>query len=263
MTTKEMIDWEARIAVATAWEERVTSGEVKMHLNGHKGHTKELALSVKHRMILDGAALPYTKESSYAFSCCECDKRPSIVFEEDKITFEDNHVDETYFTIDLEVPSGKLLYADYLNVPIETGDFNVNSTNGIRLCSEAHAKQGMMHFFVSNSCPAVAKVGNQIEIGSLFDYDDKDCDESTNVGSICTDLWWVSFMDYDHYLAKHRESGASPIEIQNQLKGIDVLEVTPGTYRCTSFYHIDGDQRSYEEDEPFKKQVYCRMELIK
>ncbi len=81
---------------------------------------------------------------------------------------------------------------------------------------------------------------------------DDDC--GMRVGSICTDLWWASFVDPNTVI--NRDCTAQP-EVEQMRKGGGSIQVPPGTYRCTSYYHLGN--LDYGSDE---KQIYCKLEKI-
>lgn len=195
-----------------------------------------------------GLEFPLVMGSSYSFECGKCGKLPMVTVHEDRIEFEDNHIEPKAFSVDIDFPSGEILFDDVYPDCFDVGDFDVNVTLGIQECSEYVAKQGMMHFFVGNSCPALWKEGDTIYVGRLPEdqWDDAD-------GSICTDLWWASLVDPQTIKSR----GGSEEDIEHMKKGGGSLKVTPGTYRCTSYYHLGG--LDYGSD---KKQVFCRLEKI-
>jgi hypothetical protein len=210
--------------------------------------------------------LPFTSKGSILRSCYECAAEPSVVFDVDQITVEANHVPEEYFSVVIPVPSGRLLMDDdlretYEELPYDRVDApDVNHTKGVRLCSENYARQGMMHFFVGNSCPGIRKLKPGLIEAGHFAEDAPD--QGEGVGSICTDLWWFSAVDYDLFKERLlREEDTTSEKVEKYLKHVEkmgaLVEVTPGDYRCTSYFHIDSYQ-----DEEGKDQVYLRMERV-
>jgi len=151
------------------------------------------------------------------------------------------------YSIDLSVPSGKLVIANDLRDlfeneyeeedlrPCSRGfGFNLNSDMGCRQVFEAYGKLGMAHGFVGNTCPGVYRINEDALTISRIKYDEDLNDEDDplpgeRVAGICTDLWWYSIVDYDDYV---RRTGEKPNE------WCSIVEVKPGTYRVTHRYHL-------------------------
>lgn len=127
---------------------------------------------------------------------------------------------------ELNVPSGEMVYADDLREFFNIlGDYNINCRLGLTKQSTAMAKIGCAHGFVGNSCPGVYRVDDNTFAIANVDEDD-DSGEPINppgeqVGSICTDLWWYSFVDADEY---ERRGGKKD-------DSVDRLKVRPGVYK--------------------------------
>ncbi|KKK59685.1 hypothetical protein LCGC14_3031900 [marine sediment metagenome] len=234
---------------------------IVVNTNGHavRTDTREFRMTLMLQGWETDLEFPIVKESSYSFQCGKCGKRPTVTIYEDHIEFEDNHVEPEAFSVDIEFPSGEMLFNDTYPDCFDCGDFDVNTVAGVQECSEYMAKQGMMHFFVGNSCPAVWKEGEVIFVGCI---PDDDC--GTRVGSICTDLWWASFVDPT--IVTRRSINIQGLENPDSDPQKEIahmkdkggsIKVTPGTYRCTSYYHL-GDM-DYGGDE---KQVFCKLERI-
>lgn len=242
-------------------------GKIKVNFNGHAVRVvekdfrpllyRQTCCSIKDMKSRIEAGLPLNSdlefpvvmESSYSFQCGRCGKMPTVTIYEDRIEFEDDHVEPQAFSVDIDFPTGDMVFNDTYPDCFEHGDFDGNTVAGVQECSEAMAKQGLMYFFVGNSCPAVWKEGDTIYVGSLPEdqWDDRN-------GSICTDLWWASFVDPNTVL--NRDCDAQK-EVDHMREKGGSLKVTPGTYRCTSYYHLGG--LDYSETE---KQVFCKLELI-
>jgi hypothetical protein len=247
----------------TEYLTQLKAGRIEIHTYGHAVQKKPnnfleilLDATLLKADITTDLEFPIVKESSYAFQCYKCDKRPRVTIHEDRIEFEDNHVEPKAFSVDVKFPSGEMIFQDTYPSCFTTGDFDVNTIPGVQECSEFVAKQGMMHFFVGNSCPAVWKEGDTIYVGQLPE-------DSTmeKVGWICTDLWWVSFVDpvtvIDRIPEGPVEKAGTVVKECVSMRERGSVKVTPGTYRCTSYYHLG--EMDYGEDE---KQVYCKLELI-
>ncbi len=227
-------------------------------------HSTETTSSKEERVAAGGKyepelEFPIVKESSYTFQCGKCGKKPTVTFYEDRIEFEDNHVEPEAFSVDVDFSSGEMIFNDTYPDCFDHGDFDINTVAGVQECSEYMAEQGLMHFFVGNSCPTIWKEGEIIYVGRL---PDDDC--GMRVGSICTDLWWASFVD--PVIVTRRAIAIEGLEnpdsdpqkeIEDMRAGGGSIQVEPGTYRCTSYYHLGG--MDYGDDE---KQVFCKLEKI-
>lgn len=167
------------------------------------------------------------------------------------------------YDIEIDIPSGRFIADDDLRwctskEARERGaEAYVNHDAGIVEMIEAFRSDNLGIFFVGNSCPAIYHAGkDRFIFGHLEDYegdDDEDeppltkeelqliadSDEETiKVGSICTDLWWVSILDYDQFAAACRHEGKDPEEVLKH-RTMNVIDVTPGRYRIT--YRGRGD----------------------
>jgi hypothetical protein len=142
------------------------------------------------------------------------------------------------YSIDLSVPSGKLVFAndlrDLFEGEYEEEDlrpssrgwgFDVCTELGCRQVFEAYGRLGMAHGFVGNTCPGVYRRNKDTLTISTKGS------KKQHVGGICTDLWWYSIVDYDDYV---RRVGASPPKVWS----ISVVNVEPGTYRVTQRAHL-------------------------
>ena len=254
---------------------KVEAGEIPVETHGHVSYTfepREIRSALMFERLVGHPTegnpqmeFPWVKEGNCLGTCCICGEEPSITFYEDRIEVEDNHSDFGPFSVDIKFPTGVMLFADDLREGYSADDYDVNTTVGIQRCSEDYAGQGMMHFFVGNSCPAVWREGDTIYVGSLSEADDH-----KRIGSICTDLWWASFVDPQSLASKLLSSSLfkqfktyseSVEQVEKHIKAVKrdsgMVEVTPGTYRCTSYFHV-GDLDYAEE----KTQVYCKLEPL-
>ena len=61
-------------------------------------------------------------------------------------------------------------------------------------------------------------------------------------GFICTDLWWTTGIDLEYYYILLEKVFGKDMrndeEVKFTLESGVILNITPGTYRCTSFYDI-------------------------
>lgn len=133
------------------------------------------------------------------------------------------------YSVDIDVPSGRLAFANDLR-PLfpQLEDFNVGLTSGLKRCTEAYARQGCIHVFVGNTCPSVRLLDSgTLTVGRARS-------PGRQVGSVCTDLWWVSAADHD--LIKQRAAA-----LKEEMPGdLFVVDVAPGTYRATIYWHLCG-----------------------
>ncbi len=239
---------------------KVEAGEIPVETHGHLSYALE-PRSLRSTLMFErlvghsGEAdpqieFPWVKEGDCLGKCAICGREPSTTFHEDRIEAEDNHFDVGPFSVDIEFPSGIMIFDDGFHAGYEDFDRNINTTIGIKQCSEDYAKQGMMHFFVGNSCPAIWREGDTIYVGSLSDADDH-----KGIGSICTDLWWASFVDQWGLASKLTAARVKGEERADATRGQGTVKVTPGTYRCTSYYHVRDLDYGTEGT-----QVYCKLE---
>ena len=135
-------------------------------------------------------------------------------------------------TVEIDVPSGILAFGnDFREFIPEEIEEDIGLEIGKKRYIERYAEQGMFHPFVSNTCPkiflsdnGVITIGNN---GHKNNNEDIDRGFGQKVGSVTTDLWWVSVMDYDTLIARTGDN--SSIE-----RWIDAkIEVTPGRYQMT------------------------------
>lgn len=125
-------------------------------------------------------------------------------------------------------------------------DFNVNATSGIVKTMDFYAQQGMLHGFVGNSCPGIflSEKHGQINIGADYNYDtDEELlpDESyKRITSVCTDLWWYSIVDLEHFKKLNPEVDTS---------NFDIVEIPAGTWELSHKYGVS--ENGYHENLPY------------
>lgn len=164
------------------------------------------------------------------------------------------------FSIEVDFPTGEVVYADWparfsemrdAGFIMEQEKESINYIRGQRKRSEEYATQQIVHHSVGNTSPTfyVNKNTHAIQIGGGT-YNEK-TDEFTgpegltNVGSFCTDLWWVTMIDRQFYdimaakLPKKRNA-------KYYAKEVKVAHIEPGRYRFTCY----GDARE-ESGQPF------------
>jgi hypothetical protein len=169
------------------------------------------------------------------------------------------------YSIDLAVPSGKLVVAndlrnlfdnEYQEIDLRPSSrgwgFNINTDMGSRQVFEAYGELGMAHGYVGNSCPGMFRVDKNTLTLSMVKYDEETDDYVKGeepgecVGGVCTDLWWYSVVDYDNYV---RRAGEEPG------KWCNVVDVKPGMYKVTHRAHtFDRNANATEHYAMFKWQ---------
>lgn len=160
------------------------------------------------------------------------------------------------FSVDINIPSGKLLLADwplYGQEIINIKDENVNCLKGRYMQSQNYAQKNIMHFYVGNTCPKVLQKDNEIIIGKHGSHEDEDgydvevpIDENFEYkGSICTDLWWTTGIDLDLYnklLEQNVTDEFDTDKIQRFIKeDAVIIDLEPGIYTCTTFFETLDD----------------------
>jgi len=152
------------------------------------------------------------------------------------------------YSVRINVPSGKLIFGnDFRDLIDVAASYDINRTLGCEQTTRAYADAGMIHVFVGNTCPGVFQVSDtRINIvsperrsaGEEQDYIDLPTKEPKGklCGSICTDLWWYSAMDYDLFkkLAK-KKYGKKWKDRISRLETI--VKVKPGCYKATAQTH--------------------------
>jgi hypothetical protein len=196
-------------------------------------------------------------------SCSTCGESP---------TFKTEDQGETFFAeteclysggfppieVLLEVPSGEILLFNDLRRSYEKAPnhININSTQGIKQHTEHYAKQGLITHFVGNSSPRVFQMSaDRLEIrGGYCEKEDgctlpecpmPSCGQGTQIGSICTDLWWYCAVDraaFEKRIGKTAEQYEKEYHATGAWPEIVHAKVIPGTYRTVSQYHIDSEK---------------------
>ena len=144
------------------------------------------------------------------------------------------------YSIEMSIPSGKLVIANDLRYLFKHGEYNgrsfdLNTYMGCRETFEVYGKLGMAHGFIGNTCPGVYRVDeNTLTISKIRCDDELDACEDEfpgePVAGICTDLWWYSIVDYDNFV---KRAGKIPDN-----KRCDVISVKPGVYKITHRFHL-------------------------
>ena len=154
------------------------------------------------------------------------------------------------FELKLNVPSGKIVFANDLRSLFpeldKDQDYSIrDETKSMLYTSNYYAPHGLIQVFISNTSPRINQNGNTFIINPFAEWDEE-TDERispegfTKIGYICTDLWWWSAMDYDHYVALSESLDEEQKEFLN--KWIVVANVDPGVYTINSTMSTDGGE---------------------
>lgn len=203
------------------------------------------------------------------FTCEHCGERFYVDVDVDKKTITTGIIDQTTFelidnavckysegfpefSVQINVPSGKLVFGnDFRNlITIDDDDaHDINHVQGKIKYSKNNADAGLVLLFVGNTCPSVFKKDDQLLImNQEYDHEIDDYKEDPtlqNLGSICTDLWWFSAMDYDHFMIAQEElrnddpDSYEEIEFDNNTF---IVDVEPGRYEFSSRHHLLKDE---------------------
>ena len=150
----------------------------------------------------------------------------------------------TEIQVAIDVPSGKIVFdndfRDLFPIGCDADEsFDVNHRLGIKQTVEAFARVGLLHPFVGNTCPGIWQESSTLIRIANASYDDNDkCLDDVpgeQVGSVCTDLWWVCAADAREYCQR--------LGINNIPSGVEVVNVEPGRYVMT--YDIEKNRDAY------------------
>lgn len=159
-------------------------------------------------------------------------------------------------SVDIKVPSGVMVFANYFNIPSFEGDIEGGYPEHVAEL-EHYAKHGVAQMFCGNSCPGVYKEGDKFWIGNAAHGEDYETviDDlpGTQVTSVTTDLWAWSMTDlYNH----QKVTGKKGIK-SDQHHYYSYVRVTPGTYRVTQRFYANG---GYGPEG--KADIFATMERI-
>jgi len=253
-------------------------------------HDKEKFIKTLSRDILFEflRGVPEEKEfiinsSSYCFDCGKyvnykltSNSLTPVIFDNNNEPLADDSecFKNGVFSVEIAVPSGRLILVDWPVHGKETlsylDDYNnesmesINSAKGRFNRSNKYSKENVMHFSVGNSSPSVYYKDDVVYIGrNGYNKNDDEIllvEDAEDVGSICTDLWWVTAFDYEVYkklvICKIGEENDIDKEYGEHGYGTAQVNVKPGIYRCTHYY----ETLNSDSDDP---QLYTKMEWIK
>lgn len=192
--------------------------------------------------------------------CFDCGERVSYVLDgEQLVPIETECFKQKEVEVMIPVPTGELIFADWLEHGNEVirylseSSFDVNTLKGLIETTLSYARAGIGHFFVGNSCPSVLKKEDNILIGNnSYDDDDEEIPldkEAESVGSVCTDLWWVTVCDRSIYekiaIEKFGEHKGKEMAKEAAEHADVSLKVEPGTYKLRCFMRVKDDYELY------------------
>lgn len=222
--------------------------------------------------FMDGKAITYA--GSFDSCCFDCGSRFSFIISLEggilNIHVESDSICEKNreYSIEVDFPTGEIVIDDWPPFfpnfmdqgIISDKDFDVNYVYGIRANSEKAVKDGYGHFFVGNTSPSIWKEGDGLRVGYL----DED-NEDIAIGSVCTDLWWVTMIDvsiYKKYLAAIGQEYSEELVKRGSYGTANIIKIEPGRYRIKPYYGLgypDGPDPD-TANGPFE--VYATIERI-
>jgi len=190
--------------------------------------------------------LPKSHESK----CYDCAQPFKVAFKGNEVHITAGHACEQNhtFTIEVDFPTGEVVFDDWparfseardAGFIFENKKESVNYLKGQRQRSDEMAAQQIVHHSVGNTCPTfyVNKETGAIQIGSHWDekLDGYATPEGMeDVGSFCTDLWWVTMLDrkfYDTIVGKLPQQKSK----KYYSKELHIAHIPPGRYRFTCY----------------------------
>jgi hypothetical protein len=207
----------------------------------------------------------HDRYSKYVFEdcyCFECGKTVRYRLEDNKLVpNKEECFRQSEVVVDINVPSGNLIFADWLKYGREVLEYldddgeSINCTKGIVQRIDRYATENVLHVFVGNTCPSIYMKDGVLSVGNnAYDEDDNEIPlvpGGNNIGSVCTDLWWVTAIDrsiYESMLAAAYGEDEVENKIAEVIKDADVVtKVEPGMYRCryNTKSSDDGESRLY------------------
>lgn len=212
--------------------------------------------------VLDGA---YLLKHEYCFAC---GKYIDYKLEENKlIPSITTCFDQPEVVLDIPVPSGQLLFDDWLegSTPVleylDKNTFDINCTKVQVDRAMDYAKTGVGHFFVGGSYPDVCVKDSVFYIGRGKSLDEEDdynegipvIEGAEILGSIGTDLRWTTIVDYVVYETIAVEMFGEKEGIKKAQKAKKyadlIVDVEPGTYRITYYPNRQDNIELYAKIE--------------
>ena len=154
-----------------------------------------------------------------------------------------------FVDVNLTFPTGEVMAADWLKhgkdviKHLHRDHVTVNALKGVALRIQSYAEGNIGHVYVGNTSPAIFRQEDTIFIARER-YDEEDelipvAKGAEKMGSICTDLWWVTLCDrqtYEqHAIAQQGEEKGKQMTEEAWEKAHSTFTITPGTYRLRYF----------------------------
>lgn len=181
--------------------------------------------------------------------CVYCSEYLTWVMDGDNftVTTECAYPEGVVYSVDLSVPSGKIVFSDSLRQFFEDPDdmtkdyIDYNSAVGRKTYSLLMAQQGVAYGAVLNTSPSVYlnTEDNSLIVANLEINEEDDSevlpDKWKYLGYIITDLWAYSITDYSRFV----NQGGDPLSTD-----VSVAEVPAGVYTFTHY----ADQANFDAD---------------
>lgn len=149
------------------------------------------------------------------------------------------------FSVEIDFPTGVVVFADwpdhFQNLEdvgiLTSNNESVNYLKGRRQTTENYARKHILHHSVGNTSPSwyFNTQTNTIQIGANgynADTDEDVVDQGFEYkGHFCTDLWWVTMVDEQHYISMLAQAGVVEVEHNKNERAC----ITPGRYRFTCY----------------------------
>lgn len=183
--------------------------------------------------------------------CHDCMQIINMTLNGNSVHYSCEHTCENngLFSVEIDFPTGIIVFDDWpdrfgeaLEDGLIPGNYkDVNYLKGQREQTEEYAKCNIFHQSVGNSSPSwyANETRNVISIGGngTFGFEE--------MGSFCTDLWWVTMVDkslYDKIIAKLPNERSKQF-YSNELK---TATIKPGRWRFTTVPRIVENINDYE-----------------
>ena len=158
--------------------------------------------------------------------------------------------------VSIPVPSGQLLVADWFRIEgftdaVDVGDQDgrksLNTAAGCREATDRYAMHGLMSVSVGNTSPSVFVRNGQFLVASA-EFDEESGDDRVlageNLGSITTDLWWVSAIDREvltSLIAQSVSEEVARARVASFIEewGCTTVSLPPGS--TLHVYHVDEE----------------------
>ena len=149
--------------------------------------------------------------------------------------------------LEVNFPTGNLLAADWFRIKeftdaLKDSDrISINYEVGRIKATKFYASHGVVSVFVGNSSPYIWQKDDNIIVGrDPWDFQEID---GLFVGSICTDLWWATFIDRSRL-----EEMVGAEKVANMLNDQDIVQFTvqPGIYTLQFSAHPDTFSQNYD-----------------